>query len=64
MDEKNTTSTKGPRYDVAMPRDRRPGEPITWFVIDTSGRLRPRRVGSGVQGLREALCLVRVLNGL
>lgn len=50
------------RYEVAL--HRQAGGPITWFVVDRTGFLDPRRIGTGAQGLREALCLARILNGM
>lgn len=50
------------RYEVAMHRPA--AEPITWFVVDRTGFLDPRRIGTGAQGLREALWLARLLNGM
>lgn len=52
---------RGARYEVALARQAR--QPITWFVVDRSGRLSPRWIGKGAQALREAIWLTRVLNG-
>lgn len=52
----------GSRYEVAL--QRRKGEPITWFVVDRTGFLDPRRIGTGAQGVREAVWLARILNGM
>lgn len=52
---------RGSRYEVAL--ERQAAQPITWFVVDRSGRLSPRRMGTGPRALREAIWLARVLNG-
>ncbi|MEQ9073262.1 MAG: hypothetical protein RLP09_05355 [Sandaracinaceae bacterium] len=38
-------------------------KPITFFVVDRTRVLPPRRMGSGARGLREAVWLARLLNG-
>jgi hypothetical protein len=53
----------GLRYEVAMLRHKA-GAPFTWFVVDRTGALRARRIGTGAKGLREAIWLTRVLNGM
>lgn len=52
---------RGARYEVALMREA--ARPITWFVVDRTGRLYPRRLGAGPRALREAIWLTRVLNG-
>lgn len=54
-------AVRGGRYEVALAREA--ARPVTWFVVDRSGRLSPRRMGTGPRALREAIWLTRVLNG-
>lgn len=60
MDGRNAKQVmEGGRYDVAMTKTR----PITFFVVDRTRALPPRKMGAGAGGLRAAIWLARVLNG-
>ncbi|GAB5547003.1 MAG: hypothetical protein SangKO_067630 [Sandaracinaceae bacterium] len=60
MNGRNTKQAiEGGRYDVAMTKTK----PITFFVVDRTRVLPPRRMGPGARGLREAIWLARLLNG-
>jgi len=52
---------RGARYEVGLTCVA--ARPITWFVVDRSGRLSPRRMGTGPRALHEAIWLTGVLNG-
>lgn len=65
MRTNETTKIEGKgRYAVAVVAGRHGLEAATWYVVDRTGRLRDRRIGTGAQGLREARWFTRLLNGL
>lgn len=52
------------RYAVAAEAGRKADEPVTWYVVDRTGRLRDRCFGTGPRALHEARWFARVYNGL